>query len=365
MGNVFGIKRPGGAIGVALLASSLFACGGDTGEGVAEEAVRPVKLVTLAAADSGQVRRYPATVEAAQSTTLAFQVSGMVMDVPIDEAQQVTRGTLLAKLDPRDVESAMTAAQSEFDNAEAEYQRAVRLAEGDAIATSQVEQRKSRRDTARAQLDKAEKALADTVIRAPFDGVIARVHASKRQNVQPQQDIVTVIGTGGFEVLVNLPSSVVATSRAIRESRAFVVLDAAPSVQAPATFKEAALEADSASQTFEVRFTFDAPDDLVVLPGMNATLVSETSTVDPATDDQGVGMGIAVPLSAIASEGDRNYVWVVDSETMTVSKRWVTLTPAVGETAVATEGLSAGETIAGAGGSYLAEGMKVRPWTDS
>ena len=49
---------------------------------------------------------------------------------------------------------------------------------------------------------------------------------------------------------------------------------------------------------------------------------------------------------------------------MTVSKREVTVTDGIGESAVVTEGLALGEMIATAGASYLAEGMEVRPWSD-
>ncbi len=350
-------RRP---IRVAILAAVVAACGSDAPEEVREAAVRPVKLLTVEGAGSGQTRRYPAVVEAANTSELTFQVSGLLQELPVSEAQQVEKGALLARLDERDLKSQVDSARAEYDNAEAEYQRARRLAEGDAIAASEVEQRQSRRDTAKARLDTAEKALADSALRAPFAGVVAKVHVEKFQNVAAQEKIVTLIGTGGFEAAVDVPSSVIITSKTVEETQAFVVFDAAPSVRIPAQYKEAALEADSASQTYEVRFSFESPEDLVILPGMNATLIVESTASDP---DAGAGAGVAVPLAAVLSEGDRNFVWVIDSA-MTASKRWVTMQAGVGETAVVTDGLEAGETIAGAGANYLAEGMKVRPWTD-
>jgi len=71
-----------------------------------------------------------------------------------------------------------------------------------------------------------------------------------------------------------------------------------------------------------------------------------------------------VPLSAILSDGAARFVWIVDQDSMTVSKREVTVSDGIGETAIVTEGLEMGETIATAGASYLAEGMQVRPWTE-
>ncbi|MCH9646594.1 MAG: efflux RND transporter periplasmic adaptor subunit [Deltaproteobacteria bacterium] len=356
--------------GLALTVSGMVAvltvaCSSGDPEPTREASVRPVKLLTVEAADSGQSRRFPAVVKAAQSSELAFQVPGLLQELPVNEAQRVERGALLAKLDQRDLRSSLASAKADHDNAEAEYQRAVRLAEGNAIATNVVEQRQTRRDAAKAVLDSAEKALSDSVITAPFDGVVAKVHAKKLQNVQPQQAIVTVIGGEGLEATIDLPASIIARVRTTQEAEAFVVFDVAPSTRVSAVFKEAALEADQTTQTYEVSFSFERPEDLVILPGMNATVILETSSQDLHGDQaaQG-GIGVAVPVSAIGSEGDRNYVWLIDGESMTASKRWITIQPGVGESAVATEGLAPGDTIAGAGGSYLAEGAKVRPWTE-
>ena len=344
-----------------ILAAVLAACWSEEPDEVSDTVIRPVKLLTVEKAGSGQSRRFPAVVEAASFSELTFQVPGLLQELPVTEAQPVAQGTLLARLDPRDLQSQVDSARAEYDNAEAEYQRARRLAEGDAIAASTVEQREARRDTARAGLDTAEKALTDSELRAPFSGVVAKVHVKKFQNVQAKENVLTLIGTDGLEATINVPSSVIITSRTAGETSAVVVFDAAPSVRIPASFKEAALEADSTSQTYEVRFSFGPPEDLVILPGMNATLILETTGNDT---DTGVAAGVAVPLSSVLSEADRNFVWVIDSDTMTASKRWVTIQAGVGETAVVTDGLESGETIAGAGANYLAEGMKVRPWTD-
>ncbi|MCG8462575.1 MAG: efflux RND transporter periplasmic adaptor subunit [Holophagales bacterium] len=347
---------------LALLALALAACGTESDDPAPEQQARPVKLLTVGEADGGGLRRFPATVEAAESSTLAFQVSGSILEIPVKEAQEVEQGAVLARLDARDLQSNLDAARAQFDNAESEYQRALRLIEGDAIARGAVEQRKAARDTAKAQLDAAEKALRDTVLTAPFDGVVATVHASKLQNVAPQAEIVTLIGSDEREVTVDIPASIVARTREGDPVDTHVVLDVAPGVRIPATFDEATLEADPATQTYEVTFRFQPPTDLNVLPGMNATLIAEANGT--RRGEAADGVGVSVPLAAVQSEAERNYVWVIDRGSMTASKRFVAIQPGIGETVVVTEGLDAGETIAGAGAAYLAEGMAVREWTE-
>jgi multidrug efflux pump subunit AcrA (membrane-fusion protein) len=109
-----------------------------------------------------------------------------------------------------------------------------------------------------------------------------------------------------------------------------------------------------------VTFTFEPPENLVILPGMNATVELSSARVSEA----GTGNRKSVPISAIGSDGESTYVWIVDQDTMTVSRRDVTIADGVGEYAIVTEGLAPGEMIATAGASFLAEGMQVRPWTD-
>ncbi len=335
-------------------------CGGDPVEEVADPLVRPVKMITVSTASDLQTSRYPATVSAGRFSELSFQVGGLIEEISVVDAQEVNAGDLIARLDQRDFQSNAVSARATFQNAEEEYQRAVRLAEEDAIARSVLEQRESQRDVARAQLDTAEKALEDTVLQAPFSGVIAQVPVRERESISAGQLVAALIDAKTLEVTIDLPARVIAESQEVEDRGSFVILDAAPNTRITATFKEADLLADTASQTYGVTFTFVPPDNLVILPGMNATV--ELSGARKS--DGGAGNRKSVPVSAIASDGESTYVWIVDQDTMTVSRRDVTVADGVGEYAIVTEGLSAGETIATAGASFLAEGMQVRPWSD-
>lgn len=67
-----------------------------------------------------------------------------------------------------------------------------------------------------------------------------------------------------------------------------------------------------------------------------------------------------MPLGAISSDGMKTFVWVVDPETMTVTKRIVSIEPSVDKMLTITQGLSLNETIVGTDASYLFEGMLVR-----
>ncbi len=336
----------------------LTACGPKVTEEIQEQVVRPVKLLVIQETNDHDLRRYPAIIEAATSRDLSFQVGGLLQELPISEAQEIQEGDLIAKLDQRDFKNNLDSAKAQFEIAEEEYQRAVRLAKEDAIARSALEQRKSQRDVAKAQLDSAEKALSDSVLRAPFTGVVAKVPAQKLQAVQPGSPIATIIEKDGLQAIVNAPASLVAQANNRTDKKGFVLLDAAPAERIPAEFKEITLEADPTSQTFAITFSFQPPENLIILPGMNATM--ELSSF--MNEAEGNNKKVEVPLGAVLSDGEKQYVWVVDTDMMTVSRREIVVDDSIGETILIKEGLKPGETIAGAGASYLAEGMQVRPW---
>ncbi len=346
------------SIPIIAFAIFLSACGSKDENAAPEQVIRPIKLLTLEKASDRLVRRFPAAIEAEISRKLSFSVGGQIVEIPVNEAEPVKMGDVIARLDTRDYQNQLDSAQAQFENAEDEYQRATRLAKENAIAKSALDQRKAQRDVAKAQLDSAEKAISDSTLRSPISGVITSVSATTLQNIGPGEPVATVISGKKLQATVNLPASLMTRAESRTENMALVYLDAAPSQPIVAEFKEATLEADPTTQTFGITFTFESPENILILPGMSATI--ELSSSGP--EGELVVTRVSVPLGSILSEGDSKFVWVVDKATMTVSKREIQIEDGIGEEIAVIDGLSVGDTIAAAGASYLSEGMQVRPW---
>ena len=321
--------------------------------------IRPAKLIEVGQVNTDDFLNYPAVIQSQQSSVLTFEVGGMLIELMAIEAKKVKKGEVLAKLDQRDFLAKLKSARAQFENADTEYQRALRLIKEDAISRSVLEERKAQRDVSKAQLETTEKALEDSVLVAPYSGNVAKVLIEKRQIVQPGKPAISILGEGGLEAKINLPSSIIAKARKRKKKEvdSYVVLEAAPNRRIPAIFKEASLEADAASQTYEVTFTFKAPKGLNILPGMNATVWFK----DPSKLATGISKA-SIPLTAIVTDGDQKYVWVVNKESMIVSRRNITVEDGVGMNLNVSSGLELGETIVAAGVSSLSEGMKVRLW---
>ena len=349
------------AVAAVTALSALASCGSEDVADTHAPSVRPVKLVVIEDADSQRANRYPAVIDATEMSELSFEAGGLLSALPVKDAMNVEKGALIARLDSGDFRSSVAQAEAQFGNADTVYQRAVRLAREDAIALSVLEERRSQRDVANARLDSARKALSDATLLAPFSGVIANVPVTRLQHVQAGQLIAVLMSKGALKATINVPARVIAQLKTRIRQGMSVILDAAPEIRIPAVFEEASLVADTKSQTYAVTLTFEPPDHLIILPGMTATV----EVLSAPKKARGGKRRVAVPLAAVMSDGKARYVWVVKTKTMTVTRRSVTIEDGIGATVIVTDGLKSGETIAGAGAAYLAEGMKVRPWTPS
>lgn len=352
-----GLLMPEGSwswLGCMALLLLVVGCSGDSEGPPAERPVRPAKLHVVSAAGSVRSVSLPAVIDASASADLAFQVPGLVAAISVREGETVTLGTEIARLDKRDLTTELTTAQVNHDAAVSEFQRAERLIVENAISRAVYEQRQTQLELAQAALEAARKRLGDSVLRSPFAGVVAALHVEAHQNVAPQQVVATLQSIETAEAVVQVPAALVANAGRIEPLETRVVLDAAPERPIPATFHSIVTQADPAAQTFEVHVAFTPPPDLRILPGMTGTV---ESTLVIAEDG---GSQVAVPIEAILSEEGARYVWIVDGDAMTVSKRAVTLGDGIGETLPVLDGLVAGETIVAAGVSSLHEGMRIR-----
>ncbi len=343
------------AIGMAV---GLAACSG--GEDEENAPVRPVKIIEVSTGTDVRTQSLPAVIEAARSSDLTFEINGTLQELLVREGDNVRQGQVLARLDPRTYQNDLATAQAEYNNANAEYERASRLVAEDAIAQNVYEQRRTAREVARAQFDTARVRLDDTIIRAPFSGVVARTYVERFENIGAQQEILTLQTQGQARAVVQVPATIVANSGQLRPLGSVMTLDAAPEVEIPATIYSTATQADPSSQTFEVRFNFTPPADTLILPGMTGTVRARLELEEGGI----VPEGVSIPLAAVLSDGDDRYVWLVDDDAMTVSRRDIVVASANGELMTVTSGLQRGDKIVGAGASYLHEGMEIRPYEE-
>jgi RND family efflux transporter MFP subunit len=340
------------------MAASLVLLSGCGQEKVVEkiDVVRPAKLIEVMATSNIKNFNFPAVVEALSSKVLTFQVPGQIEKLSVREGGEVKQGDVLAALVQRDFKNQLQTAQTQYDAAKLDFERAERLIVEDAIAQTVYDQRLTHLNVTTAQLDTAKKSMEDTILLSPFDGVVAVKHAQELDTVGPSSPVFTLQTLGAAEALVKIPASLVTHLKQIVPIETYVVLDSASQQQIEAQFVSISTLADERSQTFDVRFGFTPPEQLTIFPGMTGVVRASLRLSD---DVKNVGQ-IAIPLSAILSDGDGRFVWKVNIQTMVVTRQNIQVGAGVGGTLVVDAGLVVGDIIVGAGTSYLNEGMKIR-----
>ena len=350
-----------------LLPAILLAGCGKAPEPVAEAPARPVKMQTVTSGSVSMTLEYPGEVKAARSVSLGFEVSGKIIELPIEDGLRVEEGTLLGRVDPTDYEAARDSAQANLRAARSAYTRAKNIF--DEGAGSQAEVDKTLRDlkVAEQELRQAQKALDDTRLKAPYTGVVGERIADNYQNVQPQEPVLIFQDTSSLEMDVSVPErDFIRMKRGLtleertNIARPEVIISAIPGRRFPARIKSFTATADPVTRTYKATFQFDRPRDVNILPGMTARVLINPSEEEVRKYTQ-TGT-ILLPAAAVASDDQGNpFVWRVDPASMTVARAAVSLGEISQAGIVVTGGLEEGDRIAVSGVSHLYEGAQVRP----
>ena len=327
---------------------------------------RPIKIFRLAGELGNTRPDFPGRIKAVKVVELAFEVEGRIVDWNVEEGQNVKKGQILSRLDPRDYQADVEAARARLRLAEAEYRRESKLFASGSGTQRDLDVATRSRDVSRAELRISQKALEDTKLRAIFDGVIARKLVTDFRNVAAREPVLLLQDESVMEVVVDVPERDVASGRREADlkkwnekAKPVVELSALPGKQFPVQLTELATAADPNTRTFRATFSMKKPKEVSVLAGMTAKLVMAGLRTTLADD-------FLLPVNAVLAGADAEpFVWLVDQESMTVSKRPVTAGAVTGDRIVIEDGLEAGLAVAMSGVHLLTEGMQVTEMTES
>jgi len=329
------------------------------------EVVRSIKTMTVSHQASEKIFKFAGLVAAVDSSGLSFQVGGQVVSVEVDIGDRVTKDQVLAVLDPEpyqlDVDAVaadLVKARDNVAKSKAEYERQKRIFEQGAGAKRFVEVSEYNYKAARsavnyqiARLDQAKRNLRKTKLFAPYDGTIAWRSVQPNEEVRAGQKILEINATGKMEIELAVPETTV--DRIHIDDPATITFPTLPGESTKARISyigSAAVKANA----FPVKVELIDPDENVK-PGMTA----EANLIVKAENQQ---PGYLVPLQALlpAPQPNAGYAFVYDPQTSTVQKTAVRSRGTENKEAIVYEGLAAGDIIAVAGVSFLADGMEVK-----
>jgi RND family efflux transporter MFP subunit len=322
---------------------------------------RPVKMIEVGGGAAGTLE-FPGEIRPARQADMAFEVPGKVVAFPAQEGERVEQGALLARLDPRDYQSELAKERAQLEKTKTDLERYRILYDKGVSPKADFERAQRNYEAALANFEQAQKAVEDTELRAPFDGVVARKLVEDFVNVQAKEAVLILQDDSSLEIRVSVPerdfarmTPGVPVEERNRRARPRVVVSALGDRSFPARITEISTTADPQTRTYQARFAFETPEDVNVLPGMTARVVVDVG------GEAAAGAAISVPVQAVVAEPDGDpFVWVVDPATMQVSRAPVELGRMAGDRVVIEAGLEPGQTVATSGVNDLRDGAKVR-----
>ncbi len=408
-----------------LLVLFSFSCGEEDIKEVPEH-VRPVKMLTLESVSSMIKREFPGKVRAASRVDLAFKKSGPLIELPVDEGQEIEKGELIARIDPRDfntellklksriaeananlkamkkgarpediqvLEAEVSAASARSKNADQQYKRYKELYIQKQVSKAEFDRYKSSRDVSKAQLNTAIQNLAKGkkgARKEDIEAMEASIQGLMAQKKSAEDAISDTYLKAPFSGLI--ATKYVNNFEEIQAKQPIVSLQDVSSIEILVDVPEVIIASFNNDDNTEVYAEFSAN------PGKEYPLIlKEFSTVaDPQTQtyrivmtmkapddinilpgmtanvfgkaDTGAGNNpdyFLIPVNSVVTDesGEKFYVWIVDPETMRVGKTEVSVGVVSGISIAVTGGLKSGQVIVTAGVNYLQDGVKVKKLT--
>ncbi|PHS79525.1 MAG: hypothetical protein COB59_01645 [Rhodospirillaceae bacterium] len=330
--------------------------------------IRAIKTFTVAEVAGGSIRQYSGKVIAGDTAGLSFSSSGRVASISVRSGDRVTKGQELAALDKEpfllDVQAAkadLNKAQSSLREKQHDAQRKQALFPKGWVTEAAVEQSLAAKEAAasqvnyaKSQLGRANRALSETIITAPFSGVIGERLFEPYMDVNGGQKVFSIEGIGALEVAISVPERAIADLHLGLPAN--VTFNAVKDLNVSGHVTEIATTAGPGS-VFAVKVGLETPvASLRTGMSANVTLVSQN------TNEKS---GYMVPLAAISAGNQTapGYVFVFNAKTTQVQKVPVKPQGMGRDNFVAVSGVKAGDVIASAGVSFLSDGQKVKLMT--
>jgi RND family efflux transporter MFP subunit len=336
-------RKTGKALGIVLAAILLVALVGGAAY-LTRNSAPIVEVATAQKAGSGPTALLNASgyVTPRRRATIAAKITGRVIGVYFDEGVHVKEGQILAKLDDSDVKRALDSAiadrnstqaqiadyQVQLKNAELLVHRSRELQTAGVQSQEVLDNALTSADSLRAKIaltkeqvagseariNEAQQAVDNTVIRAPFEGIVVSKDAQVGEMVSPvsagggftRTGIATIVDMNSNEIEVDVNEAYIA--RVVPEMPVTAVLDAYPDWQIPSKVRTVIPTADRQKATVKVRISFLKLDPRI-LPDMG---VKVTFMGDEPKQQAGAIEPVAsVPAAALRDENGSKIVFLV------------------------------------------------------
>lgn len=252
-------------------------------------------------------------LRALNQASVKAKVSGEVQQVLVREGEAVRAGQVIVRIDPSEYEAKvaqargqMLAMRGQYENSRQTYERNRTLVDKGFISKTAFDNYQSNLDVAKANLDAAEgglavaqKALSDTVVKAPLDGTVAIRAVQPGEKVSPDTRLLDVVDLRTLELEAPVPTADVGRAR-IGQA---VQLDVEGSGHFEGKLVRINPAVSEGTRSILVYVRVDNPEGR-----LRAGMFAKGALVLGEQAD-----AIAVPVTAVRTEGERSFVYVVEN----------------------------------------------------
>jgi RND family efflux transporter MFP subunit len=324
--------------------------------------IRPVPTAVAQRLNRNIIRIFPGKTRANRRVKLAFSISGLLEKLNAQEGRSVKKGEILAQLDQRDYQQKLEVARAKYLEERNAFKRCKVLWQKRVISKSSYETALAECNIAKAELLMCQKALKDTVLKAPFDGTIARRYVENYEHIKDKTPVLLLQDISRVEVVIQVPERLIAQVGVGGLNKIQVHFDVENYCWLDASVRESSIQSNSSSRTYDVVVSLIAPRNLKILPGMTASVKFETLDQQEVSGDN-KNMAL-VPNEAVWSNGNgKSYVWAISPKGGLPQKKLVTLGELRNDGIEIISGICPGEHVATAGIHKLQENAPVRSMT--
>jgi len=327
----------------ALLSASLLALAGAAAchhEAQHEPERAVFQVTTPLRSDTELIDEYVCQVRSSQRIELRALERGYLQDVLVDEGQFVKAGRHLFQILPTLYQAELDKARAEAEFARIEYDNTELLADSDVVSANELALAKAQLDKANAELELARVHRSFTEIRAPFAGIVDRLHVRRGSLLEEGELLTTLSDNSAMWVYFNVTEAeYLDYATGARPGEVRLVMANGQLFEHPGTVET--IEADFHNETGTIAFRATFPNPSGLLRHGQTGKVRMVRTLADA---------LVVPQKATFEILDRKYVFVVDDDG-TVHAREIAVAEEIPHLYVVASGLAEGE-------SFLLEGLR-------
>lgn len=315
-----------------------------------KQIIKTVKIELVTTYGEKKNASYPGKVKAASEIDVAFRISGPIAKVNVIEGQYVRKGQVLAEMDSRDYAIQLSATEAEYKQIKAEAERIVQLFEKNSVSENDYDKAVSGLQQITAKYNAHENALADTKLRAPFDGYVQKRYFDTGETISAGMPVFSVISAEIPEVEINIPASEYIQRNQFDSY--YCYFDLYPDRTFPLELISINKKANL-NQLYAVRFKLkDEHNSFIPSPGMSTMVTILFKSENTAL--------VSIPVTAVFEIEGKSCVWVYDEINQKINVRNIRIAEILTNgTIVVSEGLKAGESVVTVGVHNLSDNERV------